>query len=167
MGVYMTEDDFAAIMLSPPNPMREIVLRDASARFKLPKYDNTSAGDFKKEMLTECSHYFQAPVADTVEHAAFYSLSAQGAYVREHGEAATRELLKTEGLKLGQVKPAPKAEVTGSNNPYSPEFKGTEAQREARIQSLIKSSATLATQLAKAAGKTLTNQPLQKVGQHR
>jgi hypothetical protein len=67
-------------------------------------------------------------------------------------------------MKLGQVRQAPKAEVTGSTNPYSDEFKGTPEQREARIQALIKSSATLAAQLAKAAGKTITNQPLRKVG---
>ena len=168
MGVYNSIDDFEAFMLSAPNPMREIVLKDAWPRFKLPKYDDTSMRDFKKEMLTECPHYFAAPAADTVEHTAFYSLAAQAAHVKEFGEAATAELLRTEGLTLGRIKPA-KADsaenIPGAKNPYSDQFKGTEEQRQARISSLIKQGGTkLAASLARSSNKTIDGRPLQTVG---
>ena len=163
MSVYMIEDDFRAIGLSMG--MREVAMQDAWLQFAT--FDG-SAREFFAARKQDKPHWFAAPAADTVEHAVFYSLSAQGAYVRERGEAALRELLKTEGLSPGKIKATPKADATtGENNPYSDTFRGTPEQREARIASLIKSSATLAGQLAKAAGKTITNQPLQKVGQHR
>jgi hypothetical protein len=169
MGVYMIEDDFRAIGISMG--VREIALGDAWLQFA--SYDG-SARDFFSERRsssdpeTNKAHWFAAPAADTVEHAAFYSLSAQGAYVREHGEAATRELLATEGLTLGKIKPA-KADdpegITGTKNPYSEKFVGSEAERQARITSIIKQGGTkLAASLAKSAGKTIDNKPLQKVG---
>jgi hypothetical protein len=107
------------------------------------------------------------PTDDNPEHAAFFSLAAQGAYLREHGEAATRELLASQGMKLGQVRPPAKVDaetIKGSTNPYSPQWKGTEAQREARIASLINSGTSLASSLARAANRTIDNKPLQLVG---
>jgi hypothetical protein len=116
---------------------------------------------------------FNAVAADTSgDHAAFYSLTAQAAHVREHGEAATRALLADAGLKLGQLLKEQAKDsadtIKGANNPYSDSFKGTPAEREARIASLIKSGgAKLAASLAASAGKTLTNQPLFPVGAER
>ncbi len=170
MSLFSTLEDFEAIMLSPPDPMREVVLADAWERFKLPKYNDTSARVFKTEMKTECAHYFAVPHVDTTEHAAFHSLSAQAAYCREHGEAATAELLKTEGLKLGQIKPPAKVDPAetfkGSTNPYSDAFKGTKEQREAAIARLInnRDGTALASQLARAANRSITGQKLQAVG---
>lgn len=163
MSVFNTFEDFEAFGIRDGH--LQSALQDAWLDYS--QSGDISMREFFKARKETHPHRYKTFVADTnnVGHAAIFSLAAQGAFLREHGEAATVELLKTQGLKLGQVKPAPKADATtGSNNPYSSEFKGTEAQREARIQSLIKSSATLAGQLAKAAGKTLTNQPLRKVG---
>jgi hypothetical protein len=165
MSVFMQQDDFEAIGLS--KGMREVAFEDAWARFAT--YDG-SAREFFEAMKTECPHYFNAPAADTTEHAAFHSLSAQGAYVREHGEAATRALLATEGLTLGRIKPQAKVDAAdkfkGSSNPYADNFAGSPAEREARIAALInnRDGTRLAAQLAKAAGKSITGQPLQAVG---
>jgi hypothetical protein len=162
MSVFMLQDDFEAIGLS--KGMREVAFEDAWARFAT--YDG-SAREFFEAMKTECPHYFNA-AADT-EHAALYSLSAQGAHVKEHGEAATRALLAAEGLKLGQIKPVKvdaADRVKGSSNPYSPEFRGTEKEREARIAGLInnREGTKLAASLARAQNKSITGQPLQPVG---
>jgi hypothetical protein len=162
MSAYLIEDDFRAIGLSMG--VREVALGDAWLQFE--SFDG-SARDYFTARKADKAHWFDAPGADTVEHAAFHSLAAQGAYVREHGEAATVALLKTEGLKLGQIKAPAKVDgetIKGSNNPYSESFKGTAAEREARIASLIKSGTSLAASLAKAAGKTIDNRPLQAVG---
>jgi hypothetical protein len=161
----MLREDFDAIGLSMG--MREVALDDAWARFAT--YDG-SAREFFAKMKTECPHYFTAPKADTVEHAAFYSLGAQADFVREHGEKATAHLLATENLKLGQVKPPAKVDnaekFKGATNPYSDQFKGTKAERERQIAALInnRSGTGLAKQLAKAAGKTIAGQPLRPVG---
>jgi hypothetical protein len=110
-------------------------------------------------------HCFSAePVEQPKNHPATTNLTAQAAYFKEHGEAATLALLSDAGLKLGQIKPAAKddGEMAASNNPYSDGFKG---DREARIASIIKSGGTrLASSLAKSAGKTIDNKPLQAVG---
>jgi hypothetical protein len=144
--------------------LREVAAEDAWMLFAT--YDGT-ARDFFKERKGDKPHWFNnfAPDADSVEHAAFFSLKAQGEFVREHSLPELVELLKTEGLSPGKIKPPVKEDATtGSNNPYSDEFKGTPAQREARIQSLIKSHATLATQLARKARKTIDGLPLHPVG---
>jgi hypothetical protein len=167
MSVFMLQTDFRAIGLARKPPIREVALEDAWMRFAT--YDG-SATEFFDESERERPHQFVAPAFDTTEHAAFYSLSAQSAYVKEHGESATRALLATEGLAPGRVKPQPKLDaadkVPGTTNPYSDQFKGTEAEREARIASLInnREGTRLAAQLAKAAGKSITGQPLQPVG---
>ncbi len=164
MSVFMLRDDFEAIGLA--KGMREVAFEDAWARFAT--FDG-SAREFFEAMKEECPHYFSAPATDTVEHAAFCSVEAQGAFVREHGEAALRDLLKTEGLTPGRVKKAaavdPADKIKGENNPYSDSYRGTPAEREARISSLIRQGGTrLASQLAKAAGKTITGQKLQPTG---
>lgn len=164
MSVFMLFDDFQAIGLSMG--MREVAMQDAWAQFAV--YDGT-ARDFFKEKREDKPHWYAAPAADSVGHTAFYSLAAQGAYAKEHGVDATRELLATEGLKLGQVKAPAKADpadaIKGAENPYSDAFKGTPAERDARISSLLKSGGSrLVASLAKSAGKTVTNQPLQPVG---
>lgn len=161
MSAYLLEDDFRAIGLSMG--VREVALGDAWQLFA--SFDG-SARDFFKEHKTDKGHWFDAPAADTVEHAAFHSLAEQGKYLTERGEAATRELLATEGLKLGQVKPPAKVDADKlSNNPYADNFKGTPAEKNARIASLIKSGGTsLAASLARAAGKTITGENLLPAG---
>jgi hypothetical protein len=163
MGIWMTEDDFRSIGLSMG--VREVALGDAWLQFAT--FDG-SAREFFTARKTDKPHWYAAPAVETPEHMAFYSLGAQSAFVKEHGEQAARELLATEGLKLGQVKPAKAADaesIKGQNNPYSDQYKGSEAERQARISSLIKSGGTkLAASLALSAGKTIDNKPLRKVG---
>jgi hypothetical protein len=131
-------------------------------------YDGPMVNFFKERKVTASFRYHDyAPAADNPEHACLFSLKAQGEHVREFGEAATRELLASQGLKLGMIKKVEKDDPDDSaNNPYDDNFlkSHTPAQREDRIKSLIKSNATLATRLAKKGGKTVTGQPLQKVG---
>jgi hypothetical protein len=166
MGVYMIEDDFRAIGLSMG--LREVAAQDAWLQFAT--FDG-SAREFFTARKEDKPHWFATQAADTVEHTAFYSVEAQAAYCKEHGEAATRELLATEGLKLGQIKAAKVEDadsIPGARNPYSDQFRGTEAEREARITSIIRhGGARLATSLALSAGKTITNQPLRTTGQRR
>jgi hypothetical protein len=130
-------------------------------------YDGPMRSFFKERKVTQPHRYNSfAPSADNAEHAAFFSLAAQGAHVKEFGEQATRELLATENLRLGQIKkPVAKSEIADSTNPFSDKFSGTPAQKEARIASLINSDGgKFAAQLAKAAGKTITGGPLQAIG---
>jgi hypothetical protein len=162
MSVFMLQDDFVAIGLSAG--LREVAAEDAWMLFAT--YDGT-ARDFFKERKGDKPHWFNnfAPAADSTEHAAFHSLAGQAAFLKEHSLPELVELLKTVGLSPGKIKtPVNVDATTGSTNPYSDEFVGTAAQKEARIASLIRSSATLAGQLARSAGKTITNQPLNPVG---
>lgn len=163
MSVYMQEDDFRAIGLSMN--VREVALGDAWLAFA--SYDG-SARDFFTGMKTEKAHWFNAAADTSFNNPIYTSLSAQGQHAREFGAEATAHLLASAGLKLGQIRPPAKEDgdtVKGANNPYSDTFKGTPAEREARIASLLKTGGTrLAASLAKAAGKTITGQKLQPVG---
>jgi hypothetical protein len=161
MSVYSSFDDFRAIGLRMG--MREVALQDAwDLRFNT--YDG-SMTEFFTAMKTEAPHYFAAPVENSVEHAAFYSLGAQAAYCREHGEAATRDLLATEGLRLGQIKPAVKIAFDKDNNPYDRvTYRGSEAGRQKAIADLIKSKPSLSADLAHKAGRTIDDLPLRPVG---
>jgi hypothetical protein len=166
MSVFMLPQDFRALALSRKPPVREIAISDAWDRFAL--FDGTVT-EFLDESEKERPHWFAAPGTDTTEHAALYSLSEQAAYLKANGEGATRALLAAEGLKLGQIKPVKvdaADSVKGSSNPYSPEFRGTEKEREARIASLInnREGTKLAASLARAQNKSITGQPLQPVG---
>jgi hypothetical protein len=125
-------------------------------------FDGPMIDFFKARKETHPHRYHSfVPAADSAEVAATTSLAGQAAHVKEFGADATRELLASFGMKLGQIRAPAKADpAKGENNPYSPEFKGTPEQREARIQSLIKSSATLAASLAKSCGCTITGQKI-------
>jgi hypothetical protein len=155
MATYFMREDFEAI--GRRAGVREVAFEDAWMLFS--DYEG-SAGQFFKDHKEDRPHWYAAN--EVSDHAALYSIDEQAKYVREHGEAAARELLASFELKLGQVKHKPKEAGDGSTNPYSEKFAGTPEQREARIASLIKSSAGLATQLARSAGKTITNQPLRR-----
>lgn len=149
MSVFMTQDDFAAIALV--DGVREVALGDAWLRFADYK---GSVREFLKEIKPECPHYWAAPAADTPDNAALYSVKAQGDYVREHGEAAARSMLASEGLTLGKIRSAPKPDHSGSNNPYG--LPASDPKRMEKIIALISSanpnSARLAASLAASAG---------------
>jgi hypothetical protein len=164
--IFTTLPDFHSIMLSPPDPMREVVLGDAWERSKLPIYDHFTCREFKDAMKKECEHYFAAPVAADKNNALLYSRIAQSEAVKELGADTVAEILRAEGLKLGQVRPAPVVDPAtqfkdATTNPYLPGFKG---DREAKIASIIRTDHKLAERLAKAAGKNLVGQALQPVG---
>jgi hypothetical protein len=95
------------------------------------------------------------------------------------GDALATKALREEAALFGTVpgstkpgvKPGEKAvedvptKIPGANNPYSDAFRGTPAEKTARIASLIKSGGTkLAASLARAAGKTVTGEPLMPAG---
>jgi hypothetical protein len=69
-------------------------------------------------------------------------------------------------VKLGAVLPRPKANdadangVAASTNPWSKNFKGTDAEREARRQAIIRSSTALARKLAEHEGLRIDGGPL-------
>ncbi|MHC6156583.1 hypothetical protein ACVSQB_33005 [Bradyrhizobium elkanii] len=109
-------------------------------------------------------HWF-APQADASLEI-LHSVKAQGDHVRQHGEAATRALLKANGLTLGQIKPRPKEDgsaLKGVTNPYSDAWRGTPEQRQIKIASLIRAMGTRkVAEIAAAAGRRIDGSPLTK-----
>jgi hypothetical protein len=70
---------------------------------------------------------------------------------------------ETEGAS-GGVGPRLAVSVEASANPWKrDQWRGTEEARQAKMQSIIKSSTKLADGLAKAAGRTISDQPLRAV----
>jgi hypothetical protein len=146
MGVWMLEDDFAAICLA--DGVKEVAIPDAWQRFATFK---GSVRDFLREVKPDALHWWADTTPVSEGNPALYSVAAQGAYLREHGEEACRQMLQENGLKLGQVrKAAPKDH--SKDNPYAPaKTAAEEAARQDRIVKLVKSSATLAASLARSA----------------
>lgn len=162
MSVFNLFEDFEAFGIREGH--LQSALQDAWQDYG--QSGDISMREFFKARRETHPHRYQTfvPDAGSVDHACLYSLAAQSAYLKEHGENATREFLASQGLKLGELKPTPKDEVTESTNPYSDKCKLSAADKEKKISALIRGNATLATQLAKSAGKTLTGQPLMPVG---
>jgi hypothetical protein len=165
MSVFMLRPDFDGIMLR--HGIREVALDDAWMVYG--DYEGT-ASEFAKAQQTERPHWFAVPVAESSDEKCLFSVEEQSRYARANGEAALLSLLKANGLSPGRVLPPVKSDpadaIRGANNPYADNFKGTPAEREAAIARLInnRNGTGLATQLARAAGKTLTGQKLQLVG---
>jgi hypothetical protein len=161
------EDDFRAIALQ--EGVREVCLADAWARFADRQY-NGSVREFVKEAKSStdpeilATHWFAAPVADSADSAALYSLAAQGELVKTHGAVFVTSLLAAEGLKLGQIKKAPKEDFSGTNNPYA--LPASDPKRAAKIVALVSSgnpkTASLTARLALAAGMRIDGTPLPK-----
>ena len=149
MALWMTEDDFRAIALQ--QGVREVCLADAWLRFD--GYSG-SVREFLKEVKPEAEHWWAAPKADSADSAALYSIAAQGELVKTHGAAFVTSLLSAEGLKLGQIKKAPKEDFSGTNNPYA--LPASDPKRAAKIIALVSSpnprTASLTASLARAAG---------------
>jgi hypothetical protein len=155
----ITQTDFEAICLAAG--MKKSAIVDALAQFP---DDETPVTQWLPAQRAEKPHWFEQAADNKAPE--LYSLKAQAAHVIANGEAATRALMAANGMQLGQVKPAAKEDaetVTGARNPYSDKFHGTQAERQARIASLIKSGGTkLAASLAKSAGKKIDGSPLNK-----
>jgi hypothetical protein len=162
MSVYNLYEDFEAFAIREGH--LQSALQDAWQDYS--QSGDISMSAFLKARRETHPHRYQTfqPDVGNVDHAALYSLAAQSAYLREHGENATREFLASQGLKLGQIKPTPKDEITDSTNPYSDKCKLSAAEKEKKISALVRGNAKLATSLAKSAGKTITGQPLMPVG---
>ncbi len=162
--MLISDEDMRA--LARIEGVREVALPDCVMNYA----DNEPFVTYLRRIKPEKPHWFAAPVADTPDEAALYKVEAQAQYAREHGAAALISLLSSNGLSPGKVLPPVKSDpadaIKGANNPYSDNFKGTPAEREAKIAALInnRNGTALATQLARAAGKTLTGQKLQLVG---
>jgi hypothetical protein len=108
------------------------------------------------------------------------TMSARAALFKAIGEGPYNEAMKAwsadHSLKPGKA-PSGKTDsdlsddekvlaARGETNPFSPKFKGTPEEKTARIASLIKTDGgKFAARIAKAAGVTLTGQPIQAVGQ--
>ncbi len=103
------------------------------------------------------------------------TLADQGERVKEIGETAAAHEAASYGTRLGNLKPgsrpgsAPKegddkASAGGgaTSNPWHPRFSGDQEQRQAKMQSIIRTSTRLAVDLAKAAGVSLSGAPLRK-----
>lgn len=112
-------------------------------------------------------HWFmpepKTPSEEDEDAAVFTSADAQAAFMKEHGREALAAKLAERGLTIGRtLKPtkatASDADETPSKNPWSAKYKGKDPEGH-RLR-VIKSSTKLASQLARAAGVTLTGQPL-------
>jgi hypothetical protein len=116
---------------------------------------------FDERKETHAFRYNTAAV-EQPGHPALYNLTAQTAYFKEVGQQACTELLTANGLKLGQIKPAPKDEAVPDNsNPYSPKFRGTPAEKEAAINGLIRRLGTAkANTFANGQGYSVDGRPL-------
>jgi hypothetical protein len=161
LPMLISEEDMYALALA--DGAREVAIRDLIAGYD----DREPFVTYLKRIKPEKPHCWSAPAAETVEEAALYNLDAQGEYLKKHGLEATRSLLTTEGLRIGQIKPSIKvdpAKIPGETNPWSPNFKcKNEAERQARIESIIRGlGAKAAAGMAAACGKTLTGRPLRK-----
>lgn len=161
MGLYLTRDDFEAI--GRQFGANELAADDAWMDFAT--FDG-SAREFYAARKVTHPHRFTsfAPADDSAEHLAFTSLSGQAAHVKEFGEAATRELMASQGMKLGQIRAPAKNEITESTNPWSDQCKLSPDAREKAISLLIRTQPTKAASLARSAGKQITGQPLMPVG---
>jgi hypothetical protein len=155
----MIEADKKALALAAG--LREVAFADFNSQF--PDDDSISVGEFLAGVKAEKPHWFAPPIERA--ELALSSLKEQGELIREIGEAAASEVLAQHGLKIGQIKPPAKAEekIKGEGNPYAKNFKGTPAEREAKIASIIRSAGTkFAASLAKSAGVTISGQPLRR-----
>jgi len=123
-----------------------------------------SAGQWIEAQRKSRPHVFE--IATDGNEPALFSVDAQAAYITANGAAALSQLLASNGLKIGQVKkpePQDQSKIKGETNPYSPQFRGTEEERAARINSIIVGLGTkTASAMAKSAGKTIANQPLRR-----
>ena len=157
----MLEADIRAIALA--RGLREVALGDVIRQY--PGEEVISLTEWLASVKPDKPHWFSIQTDGSENEAALSSLSAQGNYVRQHGREAAEELLARHGLKLGQIKAPTKEEPPkGANNPYDlKNFKGTPAERRARIASIIKSGGSrFAASLARSAGVSITGQPLKK-----
>jgi hypothetical protein len=145
----MTDDDIRA--LAKANGIREVAIEtDVIKQF--PNDGVESFRDWFGRVKADKPHWIEEKAAVAGEE--LYAIGAQVRFVKEHGEAAATAHLAKHGLKLGSVTDRPKEKdtdadgIAASTNPWSPKFKGTAAEREARRQAIIRTSTRLAQKLS-------------------
>jgi len=143
-------------------------IADVKARYGYEQVDEPLSVWLPKQRETS-PHWFipepKEPSDEDEDAAVFTSADAQAAYIREHGRDALAAKLAERGMKIGQVakrEPKPVADAAKpSTNPWSDTWRGTPEQRQAaQLRVITTGGAKLASQLAKAGGKTITGQPL-------
>jgi hypothetical protein len=166
MAYWVLRDDFDAA--ARRHEHLDAALDDAWADFAT---FNGSMEQFFVARKKTHPHRYKVEAVDTTAAPELYNVDAQVRHARANGEDATRVLLASHGLKLGQVLKA-KSEgnnLTESTNPFSDRFKGTAAEKSAAIGRLLtsKGGSKLVRDLAAAGGKTIDGLPLRPVGQRR
>lgn len=159
------DTDFRAIVLAAG--LQETAVADALARYHY-ACETTPVSEWINAQRGTSPHWWKPePNELPVDDAILYSSDAQAKYAKENGPDALADALHAHGLKVGQVLKRPKQDTAsaaeklkGQNNPWSPQWKGEASKREAEKIRIIKGSASVAAQLAKAAGVTLSGQPL-------
>jgi hypothetical protein len=161
--MYIAPEDFRALFIAAGG--REVALDDALAL-----YDATAVGDesvhaFILRHKEDRAHWFTVATKAAPDAEELFSIDAQGRYAKEHGAAALGDFLKQHSMKPGQVKPRPKdqePDATGENNPWSPKFKGSDAERATAQARIIKMGTKFAATMAASAGVTIGGVPLAK-----
>jgi hypothetical protein len=161
--MYIAPEDFRALFIAAGG--REVALDDALAL-----YDATAVGDesvhaFILRHKEDRAHWFTVATKAAPDAPELFSVDAQGRYAKEHGDLALNDFLKQHGMRPGQIRPRPKDEepdATGEKNPWSPKFKGSEAERTAKQASIIRQGTKFATAMSAAAGVTIMGVPLAK-----
>ena len=143
------------------------VLKAANTRADLHARFEAEGGSDYNEFVraaksnADLASYFERQPENNASHPALFSLAEQAKLVKARGEAGAAQFLSDNGGALGSIKQRTKDSadtVKGAKNPWSKEYRGKDAEAE-RIR-VIKSSTKLAAQLARAAGVTLSGQPL-------
>lgn len=146
------------------------VLKAPMARSDLhTKWEKQNTGESYNEFVAaaksdpDLARFFECQPEISDNHPALYSLAEQAKLIRERGQENAAQFMRDNGGALGSIKPRPKVnadEIKGQDNPWAKNYRGKDA--EAHRLRVIKSSTKLASQLARAAGVTLTGQPLKK-----
>lgn len=109
------------------------------------------------------ARFFEREPETHANHPALYSLAEQAKLIKERGEAGAAQFMRDNGGALGSIKPRPKEnadDIKGQDNPWSDQYRGKDPEGH-RLR-VIRSSTKLASQLARAAGVTLSGAPLKK-----
>jgi len=157
----MLESDIRA--LARLSGVREVAFDDVIARF--PNADTEGLSEWLAKIKPDRPQWFRVMTTNTDNAPELFSIDAQGRYVKQHGEDALVELLATQNLRPGETLKAPKpngSDTKGESNPWSKQFKGTDAEREARKTSIIRSGTKFAASMAASAGVYISGAPLKK-----
>jgi hypothetical protein len=150
--------------------------------------DGLTMAEYIEHLRTIKPHYWPAKEVTSDAELAFGAkptLQARGNFLRLYGELQYKATLTQWGAKEGSLEPgtnpdrladeaalrklmsAAKAargsNITGqTNNPWADDFAGTPADKNAKMASIIRTGTKFASEMAKAAGKTIMGAPLRR-----